>query len=353
MSKTKMILAATGGLMGVVVLVLAFLVWNAFSAKTAAIEGDEEEGTDGLETVVAKAEELSRKPVYPCAASVTAVESNRNLIAVWSADAFKLVSRGDRVFDAKTTAAAFKAFIVGDAKRIAALPGAADGRIAKADFAFGPFKDYITEGKMPADNQLPELQRRWDDVVSVIETLSACGAAEITDVQVRESPRAEEPAKAGAGKKKAADKTRKTRNGKEAQDDAKKPAAGTYVFAFRAKPAAFVKVINALEVCERFTVVDDFSFTRPADAVADALGGDEKKADQRGRAPVRSGRRRGGRRGIAEEEKKPEEEQPRNRLVTDPAADEPLSVTMTVSVYDFHSLEDDEPAADAKKGVSK
>ena len=44
MNKTKMILAGTGGAIGLVVLVLAFLVWQAFSAKTAAIEGDDEEG---------------------------------------------------------------------------------------------------------------------------------------------------------------------------------------------------------------------------------------------------------------------------------------------------------------------
>ena len=72
MNKTKMILAGIGGAAGLAVLVLAFLVWQAFSAKTAAIEGDDEEGIDGLETVESRAQGLSRKPVYPCAKSVDA-----------------------------------------------------------------------------------------------------------------------------------------------------------------------------------------------------------------------------------------------------------------------------------------
>ena len=80
MNKTKMILAGTGGAIGLVVLVLAFLVWQAFSAKTVAIEGDDEEGTDGLETVEARAQSMSRKTVYPCAASLSAIAANQKAV---------------------------------------------------------------------------------------------------------------------------------------------------------------------------------------------------------------------------------------------------------------------------------
>ena len=102
MNKTKMILVGTGGAIGLVVLVFGFLVWQAFSAKTAAIEGDDEEGLDGLETVESRAQTLSRKPVYPCAASVAAIEKNQSALGEWCKEGLTLAARGDRTYP-KTT----------------------------------------------------------------------------------------------------------------------------------------------------------------------------------------------------------------------------------------------------------
>ena len=135
MNKTKIILAGIGGAIGLVVLVLAFLVWQAFSAKTAAIEGDDEEGVDGLETVETRVQGLLHKPVYPSAASVTAVEANLQAVDDWRKEGLSLAVRGDRVYP-RTTPAQFKTDIVADAKRLMALPGAAEGRLVKSDFAF-------------------------------------------------------------------------------------------------------------------------------------------------------------------------------------------------------------------------
>ena len=336
MNKTKMTLAVIGGVIALAVLVMAYFTWEAFSARTAAAEGDEEEGTDGLETVVSKAQTLSRKPVYPCAASLAAIESNRVLVAEWQAESAKLASRGDRVYE-KTTPAAFKTFIVADAKRLVALPGAVGGVLAKPEFAFGPFKDYIAEGKMPADAQLAELQRQWDDVATITETLAKSGIAELVDVQLK-------AAEAKADETQAKTKPAK-RPAKSA--DAAKPTLSansvSYVFTFSAKPAAFVKAMNALTVNERFISVDGFTFSRPKDAIAEALGGEEKKEQQAG---GRRGRR--GRRGAPVEEQAAEaakEAAAKNGIVTDPLLDAPLTVVMNVTVHDFRSLEDKQEGA--------
>ena len=173
-----------------VVLVLSFLVWQAFSAKTAAIEGDDEEGIDGLETVETRAQGLSRKPVYPCAKSVDAIAANQAAIDGWCKEGLKLAARGDKVFP-KTTPAQFKTDIVNDAKRLMALPGGVGGKLVKPDFAFGPFKDYIIEGKMPSDAELAELQRKWDDVATITEMLATNGVAELVDVQFKAAATAE------------------------------------------------------------------------------------------------------------------------------------------------------------------
>lgn len=336
MNKTKMILSVTGGIILVAVLAMAFLTWMSFSAKVAAREGDDESGTDGLDTVMERAHTLSAKKPYPCDASVKQISSNRDEIVLWKEDAHKLAARGDRPAVA-TTPAAFKEFIVGDAKRVAALPSAV-GSLVAADFDFGPFKDYISGGKMPADAELAVLQRKWDDVAMVAETLSSCGITRITGIAFKDAAPApearEDNSRKGARRKKPSQKA-----AKEEQPTAG-PAAFTYVISFLAKPPAFIKSVNALATSERFIVIDDFSFVRESDAIAIALGGGDKKEAQA--APA--ARRRRGRRGAEAEEVKEESEEAKGGIVTDPILDPPLAVTMTVSVYDFRSLEETKEA---------
>ena len=340
MNKTKMILAGTGGAIGLVVLVLAFLVWQAFSAKTAAIEGDEEEGTDGLETVESRAQSLSRKPVYPCAASVKAIEENQKAVDDWCKEGLTLAARGDKVFE-KTTAPKFKAFLVADAHRIAGLPGGVQGKLVKPDFAFGPFKDYIAEGKMPAEADLANLQRQWDDVATIAEMLSTNGVVELVDVGFANANREQEAGNREQETK--GKKGQKAKRGKAAETKSlpHEPRSFSYVFTFAARPPAFVKVLNDLEACERFVTVDSFTFARPSDVIVEALGGDEKKAAD-AQTSGRRGRR--GRRG-AETASSPLEEKEnaasKNGIVTDPLLDAPLTVTLTATVHDFRSLEEE------------
>ena len=95
MNKNRMILAVSGGVIGLAVLAMAYFNWCAYSAKVAALEGDDE-GNDGLEAVQSKAQALSRKSVYPSAASVQAIDANTARLADWRASALKLASPGDR-----------------------------------------------------------------------------------------------------------------------------------------------------------------------------------------------------------------------------------------------------------------
>ena len=337
MNKTKMILAGIGGAAGLVVLALAFLVWQAFSAKTAAIEGDYEEGIDGLDTVEARAQSLSRKPVYPCAKSVDAIAANQTAIDDWRKESLSLAARGDKVFE-KTTAPKFKAFLVADAHRIAGLPGGVGGKLVKPDFAFGPFKDYIVEGKMPAETELGTLQRQWDDMATIAEMLSTNGVTELVDVQFAAANREEESGKRDQEKKGRG----KREEGRGKKNSSSETSSHSYVFTFAAKPAAFIRTLNELEASERFITVDAFTFARPADVIAAALGGDDKKAAE-AQASGRRGRR--GRRGAEQPAPVAGEgdgtEAGKNGLVTDPLRDDPLTVTMTVTVHDFRSLEEE------------
>ena len=208
---------------------------------------------------------------------------------------------------------------------------------------------------MPAEAELGTLQRQWDDVATIAEMLATNGVAELVDVQFAVAKKDERP------------ETKDTRRGKA---DKKKGSAQSnnrtieqsiiahsYVFTFAAKPAAFIRTLNELEASERFITVDSFTFVRPVDVIAAALGGDDKKSAE-AQSSGRRGRR--GRRGAEAEAPASKlagtgEEAGKNGLVTDPLKDDPLTVTMTVTVHDFRSLEESGEADSSplQKGASK
>lgn len=329
MNKSRIILASTGGVIGVGVLASAFFLWNAFSKKTAAFEGDE--AGDGLETVVSQMATLMNKKPYPDQANEKQLQANRQAFEEWTRSVRSVAAEGDWLADGDCTPAQFKEIIGRDAKALSDPTKRDPAAIVAPDFAFGPFKDYLAD-KMPAKDELPRLQREWYDITSLIRLLATNGVIRLTDVQVVERKEPEVDAKAKAKLKMKAKA--------KAANEEPEPSVETYRLAFQARPAALVGVVRDLSFQRRFTVVDSFGFTRERDAIAQAFGMGEKKEA----AAVSGGRRR--RRPSAAESEKPAEKSA-SGVVFDPETDATLNVELTVSVYDFRTLEGDE------KGASK
>ncbi len=309
MTKTKKLLAIVGGALALIVVVAAYLAYRAYGEKVVALEGDYEEGTDGLETCLVKAEQLSRKSIYPTSGNVKALKAAASTFATWRDDAERLVAAGDRKLE-PTTPAAFKEFLRRDAKRI------------DAEFEYGPFKDYINGGAMPSEAELGTLQRQWDDVATVADALKGAGVEKFVSLAVIKDEAAAKPATSPKNRKPA------KKNAKASEKSAV-PKAMRYEFSFVARPAALVKALNALTVADRFVVVESLGFQHDQDSLASALAG-EKKAE------ARSSRR--ARRGA---EATVEAEKPvGNVKVADPVTDPPFTVNLKFAVYDFNSLEE-------------
>ncbi len=327
MNKTKTTVAITGGASVLLVLLAAGFVWISYSTKTVAIEGDYEEGTDGYETVLLKAEQLSRRSVYPCKESIETIEANIEKLDSWKAEALALAARGDWSPDPTESAPQLKARLRDEAGQLMKLPGSVGGVLVKPDFAFGAaFKDYITGGKMPAEADIPALQRNWYDISMIVTLLSQSGITELTDVAVKTA--ANEPET----------NAKPQRTAKSRKPAAEPPSSAvTYSFSFSTRPAGFVKAINALTTANRFIVIDDFTIQRQGDPIREALGGeDDKRADQ-----GLSRRARGRRRGSEPEQ---EEGAVTGGIVTDPQAGAPFNVVLTVTTHDFKSKQTKEEA---------
>lgn len=326
MNKTRIILAVSGGVIGLAVLVAAFFTWSAFSDKTAAFEGDEE--SDGLETVVGQLSGLMSKKPFPSPENARQIEANRQALEDWYAAVRQRAACGDwRPVDAGTPAQ-FKELVGQEAKRMLAATNAAGTAVLAADFGFGPFKDYLGD-KMPTKDELGRLQRQWHDLTSLVRLLVDGGVLRLSDLQVVEQKKQEAaPAQDGRAK------NRKKAVSDEAGDA---PSVETYKLSFSCPPAAFVGIVRELSFQDRFSVVEDFTFAHARDAIEEALKVDEKKETAAG------GRRARRRAAVATSE--PKDEKPRVSTAFDPETDSTLDVNLTVSIYDFRSLEDDEKEA--------
>ena len=333
MNKTRIILASAGGVIAVGVLVAAYFLWSAFSKKTAAFEGNEE--SDGLETVVGQVASLMNKKPYPDKANEKKLQANRQAFEDWYQGVRSVAAEGDWLADGDCTPAQFKEMIGRDAKALSDPAKKNPAAIVAPDFAFGPFKEYLAD-KMPARDGLSRLQRQWYDITSLIQLLATNGVIRLTDLQVVEVkvPAAKDDSKV------------KSKAKAKAENEEREPSVETYKLAFQAKPSALVGVIRTLSFQKRFTVVESFGFSRERDTIAEAFGVGEKK-DVAAASAGGQGRRR---RGVAAEASKPAEKKSDTSLggvVFDPETDSALNVELTVSVYDFRTLEGDE------KGASK
>ena len=335
MNKSKIVLAAVGGVTLVASLALAYFIWSAMSERSERL--DELAGAE--QSLI----NMMKLPVNPSPEAIKAYQANAETYDNWKDDAKKLVTTGDMIFE-PTTPPALKAFMVEDARRLSALPGRVDGAIVRPEFAFG-FKEFVLDGNMPAEADLAKIQREWYDMSVVVEAMSKSGVIEITDLSIigdAPQPAAEQqPADGNRRQRKGAKPAAKAK----AAEQSEGPAVTRMRVEFRAMPPALVAVANSLMMSRRFIVVDDLTFSRERDELSEKLGGDPKKA-----AEAQSGRGgRRGRRGRQEEAEEPAENEALSGIVTDPMTAPALKVSMLISVYDFRSLEADKTETEEQK----
>jgi len=338
MNKNQITMAAIGGIALVAVGVVGYLTYAAWAEKA--------EKAEDLESAIANARRINAAAIAPKQESVDAIAANAQKLEEWRAEMLALVSAGDFAVDPGATPESFKQKMVVEAREFAKLPGGVNGCIVKEEFDFG-FKDYIVGGSMPPRDQLAVLQRQWSEVGMFVNMLSRCGAQELTSVTVgaaaAEPPKEEEAPKRGKAKK-----------GAQKKEAEPRPLAvpQSYELKFTAKPAAFVRTIDACAMVERFIVVDGFTFVKERDTLAEVFGGKDKVEAAAGGG--RRGRR--GRRGAAEaEQPAPEgaEEVSRKGLVTDPELDAPLTVVLKVTTFDFGTAAGEPKDATDEKEVAE
>ena len=328
MSKNQIVMLSIGGVALVASLALGYLAFSAYSAKSEASENAERD-SGAVRSLLGAA-------ISPDASSVAAVNKNRDALAGWTEAAVSTAAAGDRSIATDVNEAAFKQKLVDEARVMSGLPGGVDGKIVKADFPFG-FPDFVSGDKLPEKAELPRLQRQWGDVCTLVKTLSDCGVVEVVRIEPGVAKQQVQPT---AEPKKDTKKSKKRKKGKDAEDEKPAYTEEKYAIDFRAKPAALVKVVNALATSQRFIVVESLDFARESDMIGKALGeGDKKGADAEQQSSRPRRRRRGSEQSefgadVAASDAASETDK---SIVNDPDKEEPFLVKAIVLTYDFGS----------------
>ena len=308
---------------GVFVLCAGGLGFGAYLAWSGRCEAEEE-----LEAAVSGFRSHYEAAVFPSKRSLDSVLSNKVSYTDWHASALALAARGDRKFPVELPPI-FKQRLQREVRRMAALAGGVEGKIAAPAFLFG-FEQYLGEGGvLPQEQDVPRLTVQLDTITQVVDMFAEVGVLEVKAIRRIEQKAASEEEDDGARRPAKAKKGA----GKEA--DAPQETCLAYAFEFTARPAALVAVLNRLTSCPRFMTVKNLSFRETADVIVEHLNAVENAKNQKASGRGATGRR--GRRGAAAAESAAQgaAEAAVNPLVVDPELDAPIQVNFTLEVRDF------------------
>ena len=308
---------------GVFVLCAGGLGFGAYLAWSGRCEAEEE-----LEAAVGGFRSHYEAAVFPSKRSLDSVLSNKVSYTDWHASALALAARGDRKFPVELPPI-FKQRLQREVRRMAALAGGVEGKIAAPAFLFG-FEQYLGEGGvLPQEQDVPRPTVQLDTITQVVDMFAEVGVLEVKAIRRIEQKAASEEEDDGARR------PAKTKKGAGKEADAPQETCLAYAFEFTARPAALVAVLNRLTSCPRFMTVKNLSFRETADVIVEHLNAVENAKNQKASGRGATGRR--GRRGAAAAESAAQgaAEAAVNPLVVDPELDAPIQVNFTLEVRDF------------------
>ena len=322
MTRQQKLGACFGGVFGVIVLALGWFLYSAYADHQAALDGDEEAQTKGLNAAkVDNQNYYTQSKPFPSDRAIKAVNSNKTAYVEWKERAVDVSSHGDIPdMPSGLNGDSFKVnYLDVYLKKLQLLPGRVNGHICAETVWFG-FEKYMPPvNEAPKNEDTPKLYKQFVIVTNVVQMLQGqCDVLEIQKIVPLDKEENEEETQNAKQRGRA----RKGGNDKNATP-ANTPTCYDYELVFKARASVLVKVLNALAKSPRFYVVKEFGFEYEGESLRERL--DRSDASGAGDSSSPRSRRRG-----REEEKKSELS---GGDVINPAQE--FLVTMKLSVYDF------------------
>lgn len=293
---------------------------KALAAKSAA-ESERNADCEALQNIF-------RAKVFPCKENIEQVGQDRESLSNWVESASSLLSKGRLSVDKKTPTG-FKQELQATVRHLSAQPGGVNGKVVAPEFYFG-FDQYLGQSdSLPASENVDRLAVQLAIIERVCKELYAAKILALNRVtrEVFDSAQASgESQHEDAGRRRRRDRDTST----TATGTRPDVAAGVeseyyktqrFSFEFKARPAAFIEVLNRLAKMELFCSIESLEMVKESDSLKDY-------------ATKKSGTRP----GVGADQNvevdlatKPHGE----RIVTDPELEPPVTVKIELVVYSF------------------
>ena len=325
MTKQQKLGVCLGGAFGLCAIALGWFFYSAYADYQAALEGDEEEGTKGLNA--AKEENnryYAQSNPFPSAEAIACVKSNEAAYAAWKAEALERAAQGDCPPSPPGLApTVFKNTLYEQVTKMQKLPGGVVGHICSPTFQFG-FDQYLGEaGGTPEQKDIPKLYAQLATITNVVDLFAKSGVLEVRAFERLEAKEEADEGGARNARGRSAGGKGKAAKGEAAAEG---PKRHDFRLEYIVRASGFVKVLNGLAKSPRFYVVSDFGFEHEGESLKARLDR-MASSSASGEASSRGRRRR--------EREKGEQEDASGGSVANPETDTPILVRMKLSVYDF------------------
>ena len=334
MKRQQIVLIACGSVFGLVCLGVGWFLFSAMSAKNAAADS-RNSAYDNLKSIY-------NAKVFPSKENIARIKTDEKTLEAWLNSASNIIHKGDLQID-KESPTGFKQLLQSTVRSLSAHSGSVSGKIVANGFNFG-FDKYLGESdSLPAPEHVDRLARQLKIIELVCKELYGAQILSLDKVD-RETFDGAQPGESKTNRSEDMGKKRKNKRNadgashnrsgalNEMPSEGPSHSAGLFskqrfVFGFKARPEAFIDVLNRLAAMDLFVVVSDVSFQKTDDLLTKH---EAKKTDSKKKSATSP---------LGEATAVDPASIPHtDRIVTDPELEAPVSVELAIDVYSFEGV---------------
>lgn len=330
MKRHHLILIVCGSLMALVCLGVGWFLFSALGAKNKAAKTRNQAYEELRQIYGAK--------VFPNDENIKRVKEDEKALAAWLVPASNVVHKGD-LSVGQESPTGFKKLLLDTVRSLSNQPGGVAGKAVASGFNFG-FDRYLGESvTLPSADQVDRLTRQLFVIETICKELYAAKIVSLDGV-ARETFEEKDAAEKAQEERPAANRPRNRRS----RSDASRSTRGAsvahaessassdlfskqrFTFQFKARPDAFVDVLNRLAAMDLFVVVAETEIRKTDDPLVKPAAAAAESTKKKGSSPFGA--------AAVESATIPHAQ----RIVTDPELDAPVSVKLDIDVYSFEGV---------------
>ena len=324
------IVIGVGVLLGVACLVIGVLFFMALSTS-----GEAEEKRD---SAYDQLKSLYESKIFPSEKNIARIKEDKVVLEAWAMEVSNLLAKASVKVD-DLTPVRFKQELQKTVRDLVVEKSPSGKNFVASDFMFG-FDRYLgNSDSLPQSGDVAQLAQQLQLIRLVVRELYAANIVKLTSVdrdvfeadasEKRQGPSTTASRRPASASRRPGQNPNSNAGAAAVVSDAMNPALSAllirqkFVFGFQAKPSALTGALNRLAAMEAFVVVSGVEFSKAEDSIL--LSEQRKKEVAKAAEEVKT-------------TPAPAAASARDRIVTDPEREPPMTVKLSVDVYLFKGV---------------